>query len=255
MSTANKERFNAEAAAWDSNPSVQKASQCALEALRTAIPSLAGQTGTGTGPDILEIGCGTGVLSLRLAATCSVSSILAVDAAEGMIAALEHKLATSDAQYTALVQPLCITLTDPEDARLPPSSSSESTRKKYDLVLSHLVLHHIADLRALLTTMLGCLRPGGSIALTDFEDFGPAARKFHPENKMAGVERHGIHAESFAKLIREVGFVDVDVRVAWTLEKGVERFPGEFENGKPAEMETMEFPFLLCRGTKPAPEC
>ena len=35
-------------------------------------------------------------------------------------------------------------------------------------------------------SMLGRLKKGGSVALTDFEEFGPAAR-------MEGVERHGIH--------------------------------------------------------------
>ncbi len=83
-------------------------------------------------------------------------------------------------------------------------------RRKFDLITSHLVLHHIPDLAALLRTMYGCLKPGGRIALTDFEDFGPEARRFHPEAKMGGVERHGVNAVWFTALIKEAGFEDVE---------------------------------------------
>lgn len=153
-------------------------------------------------------------------------------------------------------------LEDPEDKSLPPADPSQpdGPRRKFDLVTSHLVLHHIADLRAVLATMYGCLRPGtGQVALTDFEDFGPEARKFHPEAKMFGVERHGIKAGAFAGLMRQVGFVDVEVAAQWTMDKEVERVPGEWGGAKldkrPVEgAEVMAFPFLLCRGRRPAAE-
>lgn len=216
---------------------------------------------------MLEIGCGTGLLSFRIAP--HVRSLLAIDAAPGMIDALEKKLrkAKDDDKAggagTAFdnIQPLCIMLEDPEDNRLPPRSPDEPTkgasapRKKFDLILSHLVLHHIPDLRQVLQTMYGCLKSGGFVALTDYEDFGPEARKFHPEAKMFGVERHGIKREWFSDLMKEVGFVDVDVRPAWTMTKEVESFPGEWGQEKPSgegvSLPTMDFPFLLCKGRKP----
>ncbi len=112
-------------------------------------------------------------------------NLLAVDAADGMIAALEQKLRTQPGAPEN-VKPLSIMLEDPEDPRLPAAHGTDGPgpRMKFDLVISHLVLHHIADLRGVLTTMLGCLKPGGSVALTDFEDFGPEARRFHPEAKI-----------------------------------------------------------------------
>lgn len=258
MPTGN-DRFNAEAAAWDSNPDVRRASDSALQALLAAHPLLVrakdgGSTAPEAGLEVLEIGCGTGLLSVQVAPY--VRSILAVDAAGGMIEALKVKLegldgADGDAARRA-IQPMCILLQDPEDSRLPPGAGGQ--RQKFDLVISHLTLHHISDLRALLTTMYGCLRPGGQVALTDFEDFGPEARKFHPEAKMFGVERHGIKADWFAGLMEEVGFEDVDVRQAWTMDKEVERFPGEWGQEKPegADLAKMDFPFLLCRGTRRA---
>lgn len=235
-----------------------------------------------TGPTILEIGCGTGLLSLQIAPYAK--SLLAVDAASGMIDAMNSKLV--DESTPRNVKTLAIMLEDPEDMRLPaagaadeaeaeaggsgvPASSfsgssgkansadhsptQSSPRIKFDLILSHLVLHHIPDLTALLRTMHGCLKPGGYIALTDFEDFGPEARAFHPESKMDGVERHGVNAEWFRGLMSEAGFTDVDVSVAWRMDKEVERFLGEWGDRKPqgVELKVMSIPFLLCVGRKP----
>jgi SAM-dependent methyltransferase len=246
------ERFNAEAAAWDSNPDVHRFSDGARDALFAALPALAeaARTGRPAPLDNLEIGCGTGLLSLRLAPY--VRSILAVDAAQGMIDALALKLARGDGGAGAAnVTPLCVMLEDPEDPALPAAEDGRG-RKKFDLVTSHLVLHHIPDLALLLKTMHGCLKPGGEVALTDFEDFGPEARKFHPEAKMFGVERHGVNAEWFAGLMKDAGFVNVEVKPAWHMEKEVEKFPGEWGQEKPErdDLEKMVFPFLLCRGRK-----
>jgi hypothetical protein len=49
------------------------------------------------------------------------------------------------------------------------------------------------------------LKKGGSVALTDFEDFGPGAKRFHPKAKMDGVERHGIKRDWMTGLMEKVG--------------------------------------------------
>ena len=89
--------------------------------------------------------------------------------------------------------------------------------------------------------------------LTDFEDFGPEAKRFHPASKMDGVARHGINAKEMTELLQEVGFEDVDVKPAWTMKKTVEKFEGEFGKEGVCEDgmgEVMEFPFVLCYGVK-----
>ena len=199
------DRFNAEASAWDTNPLVHKASKAAFDAIQARFLDLqnTGEAVTKGGFDVLEIGCGTGLLSLLMAP--HVRTIVAIDGAQGMVNVLKAKLDKPDAPQN--VRPICVLLDDPEDRILPPAFQHDDggPRLKYDLILSHLVLHHIEDLEGLLKTMLGCLKKGGSTALTDFEDFGPEAKRFHAKAKMEGVERHGINRKWMVGLMEEVG--------------------------------------------------
>ena len=247
--SSGNERFNAEAAAWDQNPFVHEASKEACSALLQRFTKLE-ISGPQQELDALEIGCGTGLLSFNLAPF--IRSLIAVDAAQGMIDVLTEKLKQPDAPKNVI--PVCVLLEDPEDKSLPPASGSDpdGARMKFDLILSHLVLHHIPDLKAVLTTMLGCLQPGGSLGLTDFEDFGPEARRFHPKAKMAGVERHGINQESMTQLMQDIGFKNVRVERAFAMMKNVETIEGEFGDKRPApgQGEVMNFPFVVCMGEK-----
>ena len=240
MTSEGNGRFNAQAAAWDSNPDVWTASTSAHQTIQKHFPHM-------TNYDVLEIGCGTGVLSFMMAP--NIHTLTAVDAAEGMIEAFQQKLSKHpDVKNLRAVYAL---LVDPDDARiqpdpLKPDKSAPSNPRRFDLVISHLVLHHVADLPALFSTMFGCLRSGGSVALTDYEDFGPEARKFHPEDKMDGVERHGLPRKGMEVMLKDAGFVDVKIETAFEMQKGVESVPG---GG--VKDEQMGFPFLICMGRKP----
>lgn len=249
--SAGNERFNEDAAEWDSNPFVHAMSLEAWAAIQASVPSLSPEErGDARQLDVLEVGCGTGLLSMEVAP--AVKRLVAIDTAEGMIDVLSAKLRKPGAPDNII--PLALLLEDPEDKRLPrvDDANPESRALKFDLAVSHLVLHHIADVRKVLTTILGCLKEGGMAALTDFEDFGPEARRFHPEAKMDGVERHGIGREWMAALMRDVGFKDVSVEVAWEHSKMTETYPGEFKDGKPTEGQgqLMKFSYLICLGTK-----
>jgi len=245
------DRFNAEALNWDKNPLVHEASKQALKAISARFPALKPSSGS-TGLDVLEIGCGTGLLSTIVAPLAK--QVVAIDAAPGMIEVLKQKLSKGDTPDNII--PVAVLLEDPEDKSLPPADSADpnGSRLKFDLIISHLVLHHVPDLKALLTTMLGCLKDGGNVALTDFEDDGPEAKSFHPQSKMDGVERHGIHAETMVALMKEVGLVNVRVERAWSMDKQVEKFEGEFGKGppQPGMGRIRSFPFVICLGERQA---
>lgn len=240
------ERFNAEAASWDSNPSVHEASTLALKSILEHLPDLK----TTNNFDVLEIGCGTGLLSFKIAPY--VRSLTAVDPAQGMIDAFNAKLAARPDVRNIL--PICAELSDPYDGRIriDPLNSDlvqNLPTRRFDLIISHLVLHHIPSLEDTFNVMYGCLKKGGKVALTDFEDFGPEAKRFHPEAKMEGVMRHGIHRERVMGLLKAAGFVDVKVETAFEMEKWVEASPGagviKGEGGT-----KMKFPFIICMGMK-----
>jgi SAM-dependent methyltransferase len=139
-------------------------------------------------------------------------------------------------------------LEDPDDERLAVDLVTGLVRRgrRFDVVVSHLVLHHIPDLARLFTTVYRCLKPGGKVVVTDFEDFRPEARRFHPKDRMDGVERHGVREGEIRVLLEGAGFGEVRVERAFELTKKVETEPGSRVLGK-----DMVFPFLICKGTKP----
>ena len=248
-----KDLFNREAAAWESNPLVHALSDRAWIAIREFVPGFNSAPDAGTsansGPDILEIGCGTGLLTVQTAT--QANRVVAIDAATAMIEVLETKLKKPNAPNNVL--PLAIMLEDPEDASLPPADPSQPSgpRLKYDLITSHLVLHHLPEVPPILRTMFGCLKPGGRVALTDFEDFGPEAKRFHQESRLPSVERHGIKRNWIAGEMEKVGFVNVQIEVAWRHVKDVEKYPGQFDAEKNPVGEEMEFSYLICLGRRP----
>ncbi|KAK3348953.1 S-adenosyl-L-methionine-dependent methyltransferase [Lasiosphaeria hispida] len=206
-------RSNTDALTLDTKPDVLKTTALAHAAYLARLPA----PSTLATWDVLEIGSGTGLLSLALAS--AVRSLTAVNAAEGMIAVLRAKLRAPGA---------------------PPQRRGRS-------VVSNLVLHHVADLGVLFKTVWGCLKPGGEVMVTDFEDFGPEARRFHPEARMDGVHWHGIKRDAIRAVLEGPGFGDVSVETGFEMEKMVLAVPG---NG--VKEHKMVFSFLICRGRRPA---
>jgi SAM-dependent methyltransferase len=202
--------------------------------------------------DVLDLGCGTGLLSFLLAP--DVQSLVGVDTASAMLDAFNAKITQLPNPSSANLIAVNVLLQDADDAQIQSAAATLATRLdspgnnnhpyRFDLIVSHLTLHHIPSLAEILSTLYQCLRLGGMVALTDYEDFGVDAVRFHPPEKREGVERHGIKKSEMEEVMRKVGFSDVRVERAWTLTKGVEA------EGEAWKEEKMEFPFLLCMGTR-----
>lgn len=169
-----------------------------------------------------------------------------------MIDAFNNKTAALPDPSKANLTAVNVLVQSADDVHLQSAAAALATRRgesgkdvpyRFDLVVSHLTLHHIPSLGELLATLKDCLRPGGMLALTDYEDFGPEAIEFHPESKRPGVERHGINKTEIEDVIDGVGFNEVLVERAFELRKEVEA------TGDKPKRE-MDFPFLICLGKK-----
>lgn len=217
-------RFDSEALKWDSKPETVQSSQAFFETLIKRIPTL-------TKPDanltFLDLGCGTGLLSQRLAGCESVAKVVGVDTSDGMISMFNAKQDTVPGGQK--MKGFVKLLEDPNDPVL--------EGEKFDFAVVHLALHHIPDMASVVKTLTGTLKPGGKVFLSDFENDGQHALRFHPESKHHDVERHGVTKEEMQSIIQQAGLVDIVVENSFSLDKTVE--------GKPEP-----FPFVLGQGTK-----
>ncbi len=116
--------------------------------------------------DVLEIGCGTGRHTLRLAR--QGNRVTALDLSPGMLAVARDKLKGFDVRLLErdiMAGPLALGL--------------------FDAVVCALVMEHIADVETFFRRVAACLRPGGRFFLSEVEPqrlaSGGVARFYDPE--------------------------------------------------------------------------
>ena len=105
---------------------------------------------------VLELGCGTGNLSLSLAARFPSAAITFVDAAPEMVDLTRARLAEA---HPGAVERGTFLVARFEELRPAPGS--------FDLVTSCISLHHVADKGALYRTVRSALAPGGTFRFAD----------------------------------------------------------------------------------------
>lgn len=104
--------------------------------------------------DILELGCGTGALTLRLANRYPGASITAIDAAPKMLEIAQARVDAEEAGSGVTLRGGLF-----EDAVFANGS--------YDLIASNMSLHHIADKQPFYARLRAALRPHGLLAVGD----------------------------------------------------------------------------------------
>ncbi len=136
---------------WRPGPSGVDLQSLVLDTVRTALPA------TGGMPDVLEVGCGTGVFAARLVEEVPGIALLAVDASHRMVELTRERGVPAQVQD---VQHL-----------LAPDAS-------YDVVLAAWMLYHVPDLDRGLAEVRRVLRPGGTfIAVTNGDEHVAALRR------------------------------------------------------------------------------
>ena len=153
----------------------------------------------------IEVGAGTGLLGLSLAG--DVGEIVLAEPSVGMLDVIREKLAVgATPNASALAFDLLV---------------DQPPRKRFDLVLSLLVLHHLPDTRRALAAMRRLLRRGGRIAVADLDlEDG----SFHGGER-AGVYHLGFDRVAVAELARSEGFTSVEVHTATEVVRGTQRYP------------------------------
>ncbi len=106
--------------------------------------------------DVLELGCGTGNLSLRLVASLPGAALTLVDGSEEMIDLVRSRIGESISSSTRRV---AYHVARFEELDFPPQS--------FDLIVSSISLHHVADKASLYARLRSVMRAGGRFCFAD----------------------------------------------------------------------------------------
>jgi len=185
--------FEKEAAVWDAEPRRVKLAQGVAEAIiRELNPT--------KDLDALDFGCGTGLVTLRLQPL--VRSITGVDSSPGMLAVLRDKVKK---QGLANVYP-----------RLVDFARGGQVAGRFNLLVSSMTMHHVADTAALLRLWFELLLPGGRLGVADLDTEDGS---FHGDN--TGVYHQGFERSGVQALLEEAGFRQVRATTAASVVKKI----------------------------------
>jgi ubiquinone/menaquinone biosynthesis C-methylase UbiE len=184
--------FDASAATWDQDAMKRDRAGTVGAAIAVAVPV--------RDRNILEYGCGTGLLGFALQPTAG--RVTLADTSEGMLAVVKEKIAAAGVSNMA---PLRLDLlADP----LPSG--------RYDLVCSLMALHHIPDTEGILRKFHEVLAPGGWVALSDLD---AEDGSFHGA-EVTGVHR-GFDRAALARQMSAAGFQDVHLSTVFELRREI----------------------------------
>jgi 2-polyprenyl-3-methyl-5-hydroxy-6-metoxy-1,4-benzoquinol methylase len=176
-----KRDFSTEAALWDENPMKVKITSEIGDSIIAHV-ELTDKT------DVLDFGCGTGILSFKLAPL--VKSVTGTDSAKGMLDV-----------FNAKTKRLGIGNTKAELIDVEKDGVLTGT---YNLVTSSMTLHHIKDTARLFKQFYNVLGDSGMLVVADLDlDNG----KFHEDS--SGVFHNGFDRKEFADSLAQTGFKDV----------------------------------------------
>jgi predicted TPR repeat methyltransferase len=190
-------RFDQAAAAWDEEPRrVTLARAVTDEIVRQIRPS--------RDSDVLDFGCGTGLLTLALQPL--VRSVTGADTSAGMLDILKQKVRAQG-------------LTNVETVMLDPEVPL-SVNARFHLIVSSMALHHVANLAPLFKRFHEQLHCGGRLALADLDREDGS---FHDDPR--DVHHLGFERSEIQSALAAAGFAGLGATTAIVTRKGSHDYP------------------------------
>jgi len=182
-----KRDFDKVAVSWDDEPRRVKLAGDLAE-------SIMGEVKLTRDVDLLDFGCGTGLISLHLQP--HVRSLWGADTSAGMLEVFHGKLKERGITNVSTL------LLDPAiETRIAGS---------FHLVVSGMTMHHIADVGSLFNEFYRILLPGGEACIADLDSEDGS---FHSDK--TGVMHFGFDRSQIASMLASAGFIDIrDVTAA-----------------------------------------
>jgi SAM-dependent methyltransferase len=177
-----KRDFDGVAASWDEHPGRVKV---AADIAQTIVREVA----LTSDMEVMDFGCGTGLVSIALQPF--VHSVTGVDSSAGMLGIFEAKIARLGlgnvrTQFCDLAR-------------------GDALSGRYDLVVSAMTLHHVAEIEPLFGQFARITAPGGRLCIADLDlDDG----QFHDDN--TGVFHFGFDRAALREVFAKAGFENVE---------------------------------------------
>lgn len=171
--------FDEAAATWDEPAKVERAA--------TVAAAIVGAVAPGPATRLLEYGAGTGLVTEAL--RDHVGPVTLADASEGMRSVMASKVAAGALPADARIWALDLAADPVPD-------------EQFDLIVTVMVLHHIADLDRVLAAFRRLLAPGGHLCIVDLDHEDGS---FHGDG-FAG--HHGFHRPTLAAQLTAAGFAE-----------------------------------------------
>jgi tRNA (cmo5U34)-methyltransferase len=182
--------FDLKAKDWDKNPMHMERSVAIANGIIKEIPLQ--QT-----MKAMEFGTGTGILSFLL--KDYFSEIVLIDTSAEMIKAANEKISA------AAVNNLRTMLFDLE--------KNELRDKKFDVIFTQMVLHHVADIELIIDRFSQLLNPHGYLAIADLY---PEDGTFHDESFNG---HKGIDVANLSAILRKHDFTDIAHSTCYTIKR------------------------------------
>jgi SAM-dependent methyltransferase len=117
----------------------------------------------GLGTRLLDLGCGPGNISFRLAAACPAAMVLGLDGAGAMLAIARQRQAADPGRWGRLAFRLAL-LPLPDG---PPTGWEQPFAPPFSAVISNSLLHHLHDPGALWRSLRQLAAPGAAVMVRD----------------------------------------------------------------------------------------